>query len=173
MTTPTVLDVCSVKSYPKLIWSELLSDTTGLVLSHPMFGPASYAMNKYSTAGFTITLENISASTKHYAYLTDVFSNALSLNVVEMSAEEHDKKAAIFHGTAQYLANLLRRLEIETSAIDTYSYRKLIAFRDAISTDERFLSELMEYNPFLPEIIADIHSTEDALYKSLTDRSEE
>ena len=38
----TVIDVCSVKSYPVEIMKQFLSQDIGIIATHPMFGPDSF-----------------------------------------------------------------------------------------------------------------------------------
>ncbi len=66
-TSPKALiDLCSVKIFPKAKMLELLPQSWELISLHPLFGPASFRANKNALTGFSVTIEKVRASDRNF-----------------------------------------------------------------------------------------------------------
>lgn len=152
-----VVDVSSVKMYPKKLFADHLHNIP-VILTHPMFGPGTVEQLQGNLKGLRIVTENISAKNETYIDLKKFFES-LTLDVVEMTAEDHDRSTARFHFLAQYFSQILKSLNLQPGPIDTESYRHLLAFVNMVRTDKRLLFEMMEYNPFCKKQFLEIDAT--------------
>lgn len=143
----TVLDVCSVKVYPRTVMLAQLPAEANLICSHPMFGPASYQKLGGELRDCCIVLENVRAPRDRYQAL-HAFFEEFKLHVVEMDADEHDRLAARFHFVTLAAATILKKLQLRRSRIDTKSASMMIDFLEMISVDKELVKDLYEYNAY-------------------------
>lgn len=141
------LDVCSIKVHPKEVMLNVLPEQVQQICSHPMFGPASYKQNNKTFKGFNLVIENLNAEFKIYEYLKEVF-RTLGINVIEMTADEHDKKASEFQFTALTVAHILKSLNMKRTQIDTASASKMHDFLERIGADLEIVEDMYKYNPY-------------------------
>lgn len=161
-----IIDVSSLKLYPKKVLSTILPDTQ-VVLTHPMFGPGTVAQKNGVIDGLRMTMENLSCNVEDYKELTHFFKDVLKLDVIEMNADEHDKSAAHFHFISQYTSQMLRLLNIEKGEIDTESYRQLLLFIHMVKTDKRLILEMLEFNPYCKKVHENIMAIQTSLNEEL------
>ncbi len=144
-----VLDMCSVKDYPKKIMLKHLSDDISLLGTHPMFGPDSA---KFSVEGKKIILTPIRVSS---IILDQVKSylNQKKLNIIIASSKDHDFQM----GQSLLLTHIIGRALIEFGAknveIDTDGYIQLMKILKTVQNDSIELYEDMNhYNKYAQEI---------------------
>lgn len=152
ITEKTILfEVCSVQMYPKEILAKYLPKDIPVILSHPMFGPESYKKNNESVENFNMVVENITVDTEIFKAVKSFLSECLELNVIELSAEEHDKDASSFHFVTMFEAIFLKRMNLERSNIETESAKSMHAFVDRVGDDLGILADMYKYNPYCKE----------------------
>jgi prephenate dehydrogenase len=148
-SSKAVIDVCSVKIYPKSKMLELLPESWELIGLHPLFGPASYRANNNSLLGFTATIEKVRAS-DHNFESTKKFLDQLGLGVLEMTAEDHDK----FFGEPQFLTHLAAALfkgTLDSGGAIFEGLKSVDLFRASLkllTSDEALLQDMFKYNPY-------------------------
>lgn len=142
-----VMDVCSVKSYPVSVMKKELPVDISIIATHPMFGPGTMAKLRCSIQGLRIVMENITASSEEYLVIKQALQTA-GFEIIEMSAEDHDRHAAEFHFTAHIIAALVKKIRLTRSSIDTKSVESLFDFVEMVQSDEQLLMEMYTYNPF-------------------------
>lgn len=142
-----LVDVCSVKIHPKKVIQDLLPEGVQAVLTHPMFGPATYEKSSQSLEGLTIVLENISCAEDFYESFKTLLVKE-KLKVVELDADSHDKMAARFHFVALYTSSVLKELDLERSSIDTKSFRQMLEFMEMIGIDRALVRDTYRFNPY-------------------------
>lgn len=162
-----IVDVASVKTYPKEIYSKIL-DKTQVLLTHPMFGPATVSQmskdGKMFLDGLNITVENLNLNEDNYNNCIS-FLKSLNLEIHTLSANEHDKLTSNFQFTSLFFSSLLKEFDFKESKIDTVSYKKLIEFTHYVSADKNLLKEFYLYNPYCKEQIENIKSNFDNMYE--------
>ncbi len=155
----TVMDVCSVKSYPVSIMKRALPSHIHIIASHPMFGPGTVAKLGNNLNGLRIVMERVRVKGHIYSEIHDSFRKA-GLDIIEMSAEEHDRYAAEFHFTAHVIAALVKEIKLFRSPIDTRSVESLFDFVEMVQTDDtKLLKEMYTFNPFCKKQFEKINSS--------------
>lgn len=147
-----LVDVLSVKVWPRGIFEEQLKGIkTGVLLTHPMFGPDS---SKVGFGGLKIVVDKFRCGDEDYRFWKGVFSRK-GLEVVEMMAEEHDRLAANSQGLTHFIGRMLDEFGMEPTNIDTLGAKKLLEVKEQTCNDswELFL-DLQKYNPFTKEMRA-------------------
>ena len=87
----TLIDVLSVKLHPMEVFEKHLPAGYNVILTHPMFGPDSVQLN--GLVGQPIVMDRFKASNETFEFWKNYFKKK-QLQVIEMSADEHDRLAA-------------------------------------------------------------------------------
>jgi prephenate dehydrogenase len=161
-----IMEVCSTNVYPKKILLEKLPIDIQVIGSHPMFGPQTLAYNNHKVQGFNFVIENIRTETNTFTLIYN-FLEKMGFNVIEMSAEDHDKKAAKFHFLAQLVGNSLSPMCLEQTEIDTVSYEFLFNFMKRLDPDPELLDMMYTYNPYSKRYLERYKNSINNLYDEL------
>lgn len=160
-----IIDVLSVKIFPKKIFKKYIKDYgVRVILTHPMFGPDS---SKKSFTGLPLVIENLNAKPAEYAAWKNFFKKK-NLNVLEMTAAQHDKQAAMSQGLAHFMGRLLQGLRIKPAAIDTVGARQMQQIKDFTCNDSWALfTGLQNFNPHTKKMRLSLGRVYDNLYNKL------
>ncbi len=143
-----VMDVCSVKIFPANIMLKHIPSYVQIIASHPMFGPGTLAKTKGSVKGLKIMMDAIRVNPDSEKYIKNAFRKG-GMDVVSMTSDEHDRYAAQFHFSSQFVASVLKDLQIQKTPIDTASVGVLHNFIEFVQTDTRtLLQDMYRYNPY-------------------------
>lgn len=159
----TLIDVCSVKLHPGGVMERLLGPKkTQAMLTHPMFGPDS---SKDGFKGLPFMIDKFRADTQTYEFWVD-FLKRKGLKVAEMSADEHDRKAANSQGLTHFIGRLLEEYGFTPSDIDSVGATKLKEIMDQVCNDtwELYL-DLERYNPYTKEMVLKLDRAFEKLHK--------
>ena len=117
----TLIDVCSVKSYPVNIMLKILPDHIGVIATHPMFGPDSYMSN----SNLKMMINNTRDLYNQYSFWKRFFSDQ-SIQIIEMTPQQHDRLAAKTQGVTHFLGRMLKEFGIKkTNIAVSYTHLKL------------------------------------------------
>lgn len=160
-----LIDVLSVKVYPKKIFSKYVKDKKiQILLSHPMFGPDS---SKNGFNGLPIILDQFRTDRTNYNYWKQYFS-AKGLRIVEMPAEQHDKVAAKSQGLTHFIGRLLEKINFEPTAIDSLGSKKLLEIKEQTCNDTwQLFKDLQTYNPYTKQMRTMLGNAYTELYDQL------
>lgn len=160
-----LIDVLSVKKHPATVFEKALANTEiQALLTHPMFGPDS---SKDGFENLPIVMDAFRASDKTYTKWKTYFADK-GLQVIEMTADEHDKLAASSQGLTHFIGRLLAEFGMKESAIDTIGARQLIAVKEQTVHDTWDLfTNLQHYNPYTQPMRIKLGEAYDALYNKL------
>lgn len=160
-----LIDVLSVKSYPKKVFLKYLSGlSTQAMLTHPMFGPDSC---KNGFSGLPIVINQFLSSKENYQFWKDYFQKK-GLKVVELTAEEHDKMAAYSQGVTHFIGRLLQKFNFQKTEIDTLGAKKLQEVMEQTCNDTwQLFSDLQTFNPFTKKMRWRLGKGYDLLYNQL------
>lgn len=160
-----LIDMLSVKIYPSEIFKKHLKNTkTQALLTHPIFGPDS-AKNGFD--GLTIVVDKFKTSDENYDCWIKYFRDK-KLNVVEMSAGEHDKTAAGSHGLTHFIGRLLDDFGLQKSPMDTLGTKKLLEIKEQTCNDSwQLFTDLQQYNPYTKDMRSKLGTSYDKLYNKL------
>lgn len=158
-----LIDICSVKVYPKQLMQKHLPDHPNLLLTHPLFGPQSAASG---LAGHTLIVTDScgSQAEKVLAHCSDT----LKINIQRMDAASHDKVMGKIHVLTFFIARGLSDLQLDDMPFQTPSYSlitNLVAF-DKSHTDELFKT-IQEGNPFADDIRKEVIESFTALQEEI------
>ncbi|MAJ43345.1 MAG: prephenate dehydrogenase [Candidatus Marinimicrobia bacterium] len=154
----TIIDVCSVKLYPKEIMEKYLPENIGYIASHPLFGPDSFSFNK--------NLKMMMSPEKDiynvFEYWADFFRGQ-GIEIINITPDMHDKLAANSQGITHFIGRSLTYFGAKRTIIDTKGFRSLLNLMEQTCNDTKELYEdLQVYNPYTKEMIKKI---KDSIYK--------
>jgi prephenate dehydrogenase len=143
-----VIDVGSVKIRPIEIMKAELPSFVDIVGTHPLFGPQSA---RDGIAGRKIALCPVRG---HSALRIGAFlRHVLRLNVHIVSAEEHDREAAIVQGVTHLVAKVLVRMEPLPRRLTTASFDHLLQATEMVRHDAASVFLAIEReNPYAAEV---------------------
>lgn len=145
-----VVDVCSVKVKPVEILTKNLGGKCNILFTHPLFGPQT--IQDGVIAGNKIVIcpgEDFKGRTEIMSF----FKYQLKLNVIKMSAEDHDREMAWVHALTFFVGRGLMELDPPKSSLSTGYYQKLL---DLVELEASHSIELFNTvqrgNPFAEEV---------------------
>ena len=140
-----VFDTCSVKVHPVQLMESILPDSVDIIASHPMFGPDSgkNGVKKLPIVFIPIRDRAGFANTWKKIFLE------YEMNVIEITAEMHDKDAAFTQGVTHFIGRVLNELHLKESEISTTGYKSLLSIVEQTCNDPlQLFRDLQHYNPF-------------------------
>lgn len=162
---PTLVDLLSVKLHPKAVFDSHLPARYPAMLAHPMFGPDSVAAA--GVAGQTLVLDRYRLDGRDFAEWTAYFASK-GLDVVVMSADEHDRLAAHSQGVTHFVGRTLERFDFAPTPIDTLGTRKLHEITAQVSNDTwQLFTDLQTHNPHTREMRVRLSAAQDSVFDQL------
>lgn len=160
-----LIDVLSVKMHPKTVFEKHFKGTkVQCLLTHPMFGPDSSAEG---FAGLPIAIDKFRTHEKAYTFWKSFFAQK-KLQVIEMTAKEHDELAAQSQGLTHFIGRLLDEFGLKATPIDTIGAKKLAEIREQTCNDTWDLfTNLQQYNPYTKPMRLKLGDAYDKLYNKL------
>jgi prephenate dehydrogenase len=147
----TVMDTCSVKTYPVELMRRLLPESASILGTHPMFGPDSA---RGGVGGLPMILCPARVAAQETERWREFFTG-MGLAVSVMSPDDHDREAAFTQGVAHYVGRVLADLGVRRSAIGTMGYNKLLEIMEQTCNDPwQLFLDLQRYNPYTKEMRA-------------------
>lgn len=144
-----VADTCSVKTRPARWMMEYLPPDTGILATHPMFGPESA---KNGLEGLAIMIDPVRCADDRARFWETSFA-ALGLSVVRMSCEQHDREAAYSQALTHFVGRSLHRVGLPNTEIATRWYQKLHAVSQQCVRDSPALFvDMQHFNPYAEEM---------------------
>ncbi len=148
-----LMDVSSVKVYPLEILQKYFPGNP-LLGTHPIFGPQSVA--KYGLSGSKIVLCNESFDKESYQAIKNFLLKDLKLQVLEKSAQEHDREMAFVQGLSHFLGRALADMQIKDFDSSTFSYKHLIELKELLKDDSwELFKTIQNYNPYAKQVRKD------------------
>jgi len=143
-----VVDVASVKVKPLRILERRLPWKIQFLGTHPMFGPQS---GRGGIRGLKVVLclPERPVDSERVEAVRAFLESDLELQVLEMSAEEHDSEMAYIQGLTHWMAKALREIHVPDPALGTVAYRHMMKIEENLrdDSDDLFLTIARE-NPF-------------------------
>ena len=142
--TTVVADTASVKVWPMSQLERRLAPDTAFFGTHPMFGPDSWGSGDRPT----IALCPGRNDSEVRAEWSERFAQ-LGMEVLPLSAEEHDRQAAASQGITHFIGRMLDAVDARPSPLATHGYRRLLDVRQQTCNDtDRLFHDLLRYNPY-------------------------
>jgi prephenate dehydrogenase len=142
-----IFDVCSVKVKPLQLAKKYLNPDIYYMGIHPMFGPMS-------TKDSGAKGQNIVVCPPENPHPFDekvirFLQEELCLNVVKMTADEHDRQMALVQGVSHFIAHGLADLSPQVSPVATKGYNKMLEMYQMFIHDSQDLFVTLENeNPY-------------------------
>jgi len=162
----TVVDVCTVKEYPAQKMKEVLPETVQLVASHPLFGPETLERRDYRLNGLPFVIWPVRIADAAYQKLKEGLKKT-GLNVLELPPEEHDRLMARSQFITLLTGNLLNRLNLNPTPIDTYSFSTLLEVCAVTGDDFEILRDVYRFNSQSRELLREFEKAATEVLKEL------
>lgn len=163
--THVLIDVLSVKVYPKKVFQKYLNGTkTQAILTHPMFGPDS-SKNGFENLPFIIN--QFTSDKKTYDFWKKYLEKK-QLKVIEMTPEMHDKIAADSQGLTHFIGRLLEKMNYKPTPIDSLGTKKLGEIKEQTCNDTwELFHDLQTYNPYTKQMRLKLGKAYETIYNKL------
>lgn len=159
-----LIDVLSVKMHPAKVFRKYLDKNYQALLTHPMFGPDS---SKDGFEGLPIVIDKFMSNDQNFQFWKEYFKSK-GLEVIEMSAKQHDKMAASSQGLTHFIGRLLDTYGFKETEIDSLGTKKLLEIVEQTCNDTRQLfTDLQHYNPYTEKMRIKLGAIYDKLYNKL------
>jgi prephenate dehydrogenase len=163
--TRTLIDTLSVKVYPREVFERHLPAEYQAMLTHPMFGPDSVAVG--GLAGQPIVLDRYRMHEEAFVLWEQYFVRK-GLNVVVMSADDHDRLAAESQGVTHFIGRTLQRVGFAPTPIDTLGTRMLHEITAQVTNDtEQLFVDLQTRNPHTRAMRIRLSHAQDTVFDQL------
>ena len=150
----TIVDVCSVKVFPKKVMLDNLPVETDIIATHPLFGPDSL-----KDSGSVMTMESVRNSFERYNFWKNYFESQ-NITIEEISAEEHDMMAARSQGLTHFVGRVIDDFGTNQTRIDTEGYKALHKLVSQTCNDTWDLFEdIQNYNPYTEKMISELNGS--------------
>ena len=161
----TLIDVCSVKNYPVNIMLKILPDHIGVIATHPMFGPDSYMSN----SNLKMMINNTRDLYNQYSFWKRFFSDQ-SIQIIEMTPDQHDRLAAKTQGVTHFLGRMLKEFGIKKTNIDTQGFRDLLDLVGQTCNDTwELYADLQLNNPYTEDMVEKLKASTNKLDNQLNE----
>jgi len=150
----TVIDVCSVKVFPKKVMLDNLSIETDIIATHPLFGPDSL-----KDSGSVMTMEPVRNTFGRYDFWKNYFESQ-NILIEEISAEEHDMMAARSQGLTHFVGRVIDDFGTNQTRIDTEGYKALHKLVNQTCNDTwELFEDIQNFNPFTEKMISELNES--------------
>jgi prephenate dehydrogenase len=147
----TVIDVCSVKVFPKNVMIENLSSEIDIIATHPLFGPDSL-----KDSGSVMTMESVRDLHGRFEFWKNYF-NSQNITIEEISAEEHDMMAARSQGLTHFIGRVIDDFGTNQTRIDTEGYKALHKLVNQTCNDSwELFEDIQSYNPYTQKMVSEL-----------------
>lgn len=160
-----LIDVATVKKFT----SELCYKHCGnhrFISIHPMFGPNSYKKYRGDVSGFRIVVTDYALKNDTYQMLKAQFA-ALGFSIIEMSADEHDKRLAETLFLTHYIGRSVIEAGFSRTEIDTLSFQFLMDAVESVRDDEQLFADVYRFNPYCKDVAKRFHSAQEKVFQKL------
>ena len=150
----TVIDVCSVKVFPKKVMLDNLSNETDIIATHPLFGPDSL-----KDSGSVMPIESVRNTFGRYDFWKNYFESQ-NISIEEISAEEHDMMAARSQGLTHFVGRVIDDFGTNQTRIDTEGYKALHKLVNQTCNDTwELFEDIQNFNPFTEKMISELNAS--------------
>lgn len=146
-----LVDVSTVKVHTVSILKRLAAGRQWIA-THPMWGPESYEKRGGDVSGFRIVMADRTIAPDEFTRLKTFFAD-IGFDVVEMTAEQHDKHLAETLFLTHYIGQIVHRAGFDRTAIDTVSFGFLMDAVESVKHDARLFKDVFTYNPYCKDVL--------------------
>ena len=165
-----LVDVATVKKFTSELCRKYC-DGRRFISTHPMFGPVSYQKHKGDVSGFRIVVTDYALNNDTYQRLKARFAD-LGFNIIEMTADEHDKRLAETLFLTHYIGQSILKAGFKRTEIDTLSFQFLMDAVDSVKDDKKLFADVYRFNPYCKEVAERFHAAQEEVYAELKKQSD-
>jgi prephenate dehydrogenase len=162
-----IVDVATVKVHTLELLKKY-ADGRPYLSTHPMFGPESYEKKQGSVAGLRIVMCAGTIPTDTYVSLMK-FLRQCGFDVIEMTADEHDKHLAETLFLTHFMGQIIHRAGFDRTAIDTVSFGYLMDAVESVKNDEQLFRDVFNHDPYCKEVMDKFQLKEEEVGKLLSE----
>lgn len=140
-----IIDVATVKEHTSALLKKYASDRH-FIATHPMFGPESYKKTGGNISGFRIVVTDYALTNDQYVRFKS-FIQLLGFTLIEMSAEEHDRKIAETLFVTHLIGQTVTAGSFGRTDLDTVSFGFLMDAVESVRHDTKLFQDVFRYNP--------------------------
>lgn len=160
-----LIDVATVKKHTSELCRKYCAERQ-FISTHPMFGPTSYKKHKGNIDGFRIVVTDYVLHNDSYQQLKKQFAD-LGFNIIEMTADEHDKNLAETLFITHYIGQSIVKAGFERTEIDTLSFQWLMDAVESVKDDKQLFADVYKFNPYCKPAAEKLHAAQEEVYKEL------
>ncbi len=160
-----IVDVATVKVHTVAMLKKHAPHQPYLA-THPMFGPESYAKKGGEVTGLRVVMTDGTISIKQFQDLS-AFLKKCGFDVVEMSAQEHDKHLAETLFLTHFVGQVVARGSFDRTRIDTVSFGYLMDATESVKHDTSLFQDVYRYNPYCEEVLKRFEAAEGEVHTLL------
>ncbi len=146
-----IVDVATVKMHTAELVKKYAAGRP-YVATHPMFGPESYAKRSKDVIGFRVVIAEHSLTQDVYSQLVGFLKN-LKFNVIEMSADQHDRNLAETLFLTHFIGQVVTQAGFVRTDIDTVSFGFLMDAVESVRADKQLFEDVFRYNPHCKKVM--------------------
>ncbi len=160
-----LIDVATVKKYTSELCYKYC-EGRGFISIHPMFGPNSYQKYRGDVSGFRIVVTDYALKNDTYQMLKALFAS-FGFNIIEMSAEEHDKRLAETLFLTHYIGRSVLEAGFTRTEIDTLSFQFLMDAVESVKDDQDLFADVYRFNPYCKAVAERFHAAQEKVFQQL------
>lgn len=145
-----IVDVTSVKEAPMTIFNKYFPNNP-IIGTHPLFGSES-GKDGIENLKIVVT-HNENENEDYYKCVIRFLKDGLNLNVLERTAEVHDKQMAYVQALTHLIGKTINNIDIPDVDQKTEAYQYLLNIKKNLGTDSNDLFEtIQKWNPYAKEV---------------------
>lgn len=158
----TIVDVCSVKVYPKDMMLKYLPADSDIIATHPLFGPDSF-----QERGSVMMMEKVRDAHDRYDFWKSYFESQ-NIIIEEISCDEHDMIAAKSQGLTHLIGRVIDDFGTQKTNIDTVGYQALHKLVSQTCNDSwELFEDIQRFNPYTKTMISELNNSFKKIVNSL------
>ncbi len=161
-----IVDVATIKMYTVDLLKTYAAGRP-FIATHSMFGPESYAKRNKDVSGFRIIVSEHTLPVSTYLELVN-FLRSIGFNVIEMSADQHDKNLAETLFLTHFIGQVVTEAGFVRTDIDSVSFGFLMDAVESVRADKKLFEDVFRYNPHCAEVLQRFNLAEGKVRKLLS-----
>src|SRR3989338_7801122 len=151
LTDTVIVDVSTVKVHTTALLKKF-AEGRRYIATHPVWGPESYEKRGGDIKGFRIVMTDGTLAVADYTALTD-FLKSCGFDVVEMSAEAHDKHLAETLFLTHFVGQIVSSGGFKRTAADTVSFGCLMDAVESVKNDAELFRDVFRFDPYCSDVL--------------------
>jgi prephenate dehydrogenase len=161
-----IVDVSTVKVHTAALLKRF-AEGRPYISTHPVWGPESYEKRGGDISGFRIVMADSTLPVADYTALS-AFLTKCGFDVVEMSAEAHDKHLAETLFLTHLIGQTISVGGFKRTEADTVSFGFLMDAVESVKNDGELFRDVFRYDPYCADVLERFAQAESAVRAQLS-----